>query len=718
MSEKGKGKFAAQSSTVAPTVLWHVPTNIPLPAKLDTSGNLSNNWKRFRRNWENYELATRLKDPMQPEENKQLRAATLLTCIGSDALDIFDSPDFDSDEQRKDIDYVIEKLEKHCIGKTNETYERYVFNQRIQEPNESVNSFVTALKTLAQTCNFGSLEESLIRDKIVIGIRDVAARKRLLEKSDLTLKGCIDICKSFETAKIQLKAIDHDEVNIVGRRPQSNFKQKGVQKFSNSIKCFFCGRNHGKDRRKCPAWGQTCRSCGKQNHFAHVCQNTGSPAKGATGTGSPSQRKGVNTLEEEESEDEYIAYMEVTQDVLQVDIASRLTATMVLNGHKEEMCLDSGATVNVLSEKAYRCIYGADRIKDLEKTDVTLVMYNKVTEKPLGKKRVRLINPKNKKRYSVEFVVVRGNTRSILGARASQQMQLLTVNPNNIEVVNTLNKDVYQPLTREQVLEKYSDVFQGEGCLDAPLRLEVDKAIPPVQLPTRKVPIAIKDRLKEEIDRLTNLHIIAPVDVPTEWISALVATTKKNGKIRLCIDPKPLNQALRRNHYPLPTIEDILPELSQAKCFSVLDAKNGFWQIPLDEPSSYLTTFATPWGRHRWLRLPFGVSPAPEEFQRRMDITVEGLAGTKAIADDILVFGCGATDEAAIQDHDQKLEALLNRCRSKGLKLNETKMQLRQKQVAFMGHLRCLQVMASARSGMLSLWIRVVVDVLLSLGIS
>ena len=93
MSEKGKGKFAAQSSTVAPTVLWHVPTNIPLPAKLDTSGNLSNNWKRFRRNWENYELATRLKDPMQPEENKQLRAATLLTCIGSDALDIFDSLD-------------------------------------------------------------------------------------------------------------------------------------------------------------------------------------------------------------------------------------------------------------------------------------------------------------------------------------------------------------------------------------------------------------------------------------------------------------------------------------------------------------------------------------------------------------------------------------------------------------------------------------------------
>ena len=96
---------------------------------------------------------------MQPEENKQLDAATLFTCIGSEALDIFDSLNFDSYEQRKVIDFVIKKLEKHCIGKTNETYELYVFNQRIQEPNESVNSYVTVLKTLAQTCNFGSLEE-------------------------------------------------------------------------------------------------------------------------------------------------------------------------------------------------------------------------------------------------------------------------------------------------------------------------------------------------------------------------------------------------------------------------------------------------------------------------------------------------------------------------------------------------------------------------------
>lgn len=169
-----------------------------------------------------------------------------------------------------------------------------------------------------------------------------------------------------------------------------------------------------------------------------------------------------------------------------------------------------------------------------------------------------------------------------------------------------------------------------------------DPHVPPVQLPTRKVQIAIKEKLKEEMNHLEGLHIITPVNVPTSWISATVVTLKKNGNVRLCVDPKPLNRALKRNHYPLPTIEDVHPELSNARCFTVLDAKNGFWHVFLDEESSYATIFGTPWGRYRWLRMPFGIPPAPEEFQRRLDQALAGLNGCKAITDDILVFGFGA----------------------------------------------------------------------------
>jgi len=131
------------------------------------------------------------------------------------------------------------------------------------------------------------------------------------------------------------------------------------------------------------------------------------------------------------------------------------------------------------------------------------------------------------------------------------------------------------------------------------------------------------------------------------------------------------------NHYPLPTIEDVLPELSDASCFTVLDAKNGFRHEPLDEESSYATTFGTLWGRYRWFRMPFNISPATEEFQRRLDQALQGLTGFKAITDGILVYGCGANNDEAVRDNDEKLIALLQCCQDTGVKLNRGKLLLR-----------------------------------------
>ena len=157
----------------------------------------------------------------------------------------------------------------------------------------------------------------------------------------------------------------------------------------------------------------------------------------------------------------------------------------------------------------------------------------------------------------------------------------------------------------------------------------------------------------------------------------MVVVKKSNGKIRLCTDPKPLNAALKRNHYPLPVIDDLLPLLAKAKVFSVVDARNGFWHVQLDNESSFLTTFGTPWGRFRWTRMPFGISPAPEEFQRRLEQALEGLEGVKPIFDDTLIFGVGETQAEALADHDAKWRALFERCRKKGVKLNKENVKLR-----------------------------------------
>ena len=134
-----------------------------------------------------------------------------------------------------------------------------------------------------------------------------------------------------------------------------------------------------------------------------------------------------------------------------------------------------------------------------------------------------------------------------------------------------------------------------------------------------------------------------------------------------------LNKALKRGHYPLPQLDDVLPCMSQAKVFTKADCKEGFLQIELDDESSLLMTFQTPWGRYRWTRMPFGISPAPEIFQQFLDQNLEGLTGVHKIADDIIITGSGANLQEAHRDHDKNLHAFLQRCDERRIRLNEEK---------------------------------------------
>ena len=104
--------------------------------------------------------------------------------------------------------------------------------------------------------------------------------------------------------------------------------------------------------------------------------------------------------------------------------------------------------------------------------------------------------------------------------------------------------------------------------------------------PPRRVPVALKGKLKRELERLQSLWIIEKVIEPTPWVPSHVIVQEPNGQIRVCLDPKDLKQVLRRSHYPTSTVEDILPELSRAKVFSTMDAMNGFWHVELDDDSS------------------------------------------------------------------------------------------------------------------------------------
>jgi len=174
-----------------------LPSGLKLPQPLKTDGNLATNWKRFKRTWDNYSIVARL-----GRFDEKFKTAMFLSVIGEDAMEIFDGMDFTPETDRQVLSKVIEKFEEFCIGETNETYERFIFNRRGQEENESIDQYETVLRKLAQTCNFcNCLHDSLIRDRLVLGIRDESIRKKLLQEKKLSLCKC-EVCVTSQSQSL------------------------------------------------------------------------------------------------------------------------------------------------------------------------------------------------------------------------------------------------------------------------------------------------------------------------------------------------------------------------------------------------------------------------------------------------------------------------------------------------------------------------------------
>ena len=235
--------------------------------------------------------------------------------------------------------------------------------------------------------------------------------------------------------------------------------------------------------------------------------------------------------------------------------------------------------------------------------------------------------------------------------------------------------------SKQDLIARYPECFDGIGKLKSEYHITLDPAVPPVVHPPRKVPISMKDEIKDELDNMVKNDIIAKIQEgePMAWVNGLVYRRKSNGRLRLCLDPKDQNEAIKREHHVTPTLEEILPKLNGAKVFPIVDAKCGYWNIILDKDSSYLTTFNSPYGCYRFKRMLFGLKMSQDIFQTRIDQTYEGCRGVIGIADDVVVYG---DSEAS---HDANMHGMISRCKETGLKLNPDKCFIKQDQIKFYG---------------------------------
>ena len=193
--------------------------------------------------------------------------------------------------------------------------------------------------------------------------------------------------------------------------------------------------------------------------------------------------------------------------------------------------------------------------------------------------------------------------------------------------------------------------------------LNIDPDAQPRFCQARPVPHVLRGKVETELDRLTSLNVIQPVQF-SNWAAPIVPVVKRDGSVRICGEYKlTVNKASKTDPYPLPWIEDIFASLSGGKLFTKLDLAHAYLQVPLEESLKEYTTICTHKGLFRYNRLPFGVASAPAIFQRVVDNLLQGIPHACAYLDDTLVTG------KDVDDHLHNLDAVLTRLEKAGVRL-------------------------------------------------
>ena len=615
-------------------------------------------WPRWIRRFERFREASGLKSKEQPSQ-----VNTLVYCMGDKADDILSSLDL-SDDDKKSYDTVKTKLEQHFVKRKNLIYERARFNQRRQEEGESVDSFVTSLHCLAEHCGYEGLKSEMIRDRIVVGLRDANLSMKLQMVADLNLEKAIAIARQSEAVRQQQGVVrgkdgivDSMEARETGKKVQNkqfSRVQTPPSKPPQKQTCSRCGRFPAHSRQKCPANNETCHKCGKKGHYQSMC------------------RTGKVAHVEVDSVDNS-THLEVEPDVFLGTLTTNSSSdtsgnhnpwevTLQLNDKPVSFKIDTGAEVSVIPETVFKQLQGVT----LNHAGRRLVGPGQNQLEVLGQFTAKLKYQNSA--ADEQIYVVRQLQKSLLGQPGILALDIVT----RIQYLQEVDKFVI----------RFPKLFRGLGTIQGEYHISLQDGAKPFSLSTpRRVPLPLMPKVKLELQRMEELGVIKKVEQPTDWCAGIVVVPKSNGSLRICVDLTKLNASVRRERHVLPAVDQIVAQLSDAKVFTKLDANAGFWQIKLAKDSVLYTTFITPFGRFCFQRLPFGITSAPEFFQKKMSSILTDLKGVVCMIDDVLIYGSN------YKEHDERLEAVLNRLQSAGVTLNKEKCQFRKTRVQFLGQL-------------------------------
>lgn len=645
------------------------------------SGNLSENWKFWKQRFNTYLKATEI-----CKKDESTKCAQLLTLIGDEGIRIYNTFTWNPDEEET-LESLQEKFDAHLNPKKNLSFERHKFFTYRQAEGQTIEQFITELKNLSLSCEFGNLRESLVRDILICGIRSTFLREKLLQEDIATLEKAVQTCNNFESTRKQNRQISNglgkeNEVELVSFKSSSNSSKStfnrapnksGVRRWkTNSKPCRKCSKQH--EFGQCPAFGKKCYSCGVINHFSNSCTNK-SLNKNIHNKG-----KYVNVLNKSDNSSEnssdnenlfFVGTVHASSASREINAVSEASWEVVLEIHKNQLRfkLDTGAMANIIPVSYLNQMNF--NFNHIQKTRTKLTSYTKHNIQVLGQ--VDLICKYKSKEVNLLFYVVNSECSPILGLKACKDLELI----KRIEPINKSESNS----NLNNILEKFNSVFEGMGCLEKEYHIELKDNIKPTINYPRKIPLALRDKLKSTLDQLEKQNLIKKSNDSTDWCHNMVIVRKPNGQLRIALDPKELNESIKRHFFQIPTLEELTSKLAGAKYFSVLDATQGFLQVKLDKESSKLCTFATPFGRYQFLRLPYGICSAPEVFQEKMFEIFGSVEGCCFYIDDLLIYG------NSVEQHNERLEKILNIAKESNLKFNSEKCKFLVSEVKYMGHI-------------------------------
>ncbi|UYV83119.1 hypothetical protein LAZ67_22002270 [Cordylochernes scorpioides] len=510
----------------------------PLPLNLNAT-DLYSEYKHWMNSYLIYELASGVST-----KKDDVKRATLLHCLGPQVQRIF----FNLPEEKDTYEKAKEALTKYFTPQKNIVSERFKFRQRKQNTDENIDSYVIALRELVKSCEFGNLEEDMIRDQIIEKCYNRQLKEKLLQQDNLNLQRTIEISRMFETAKEEFRVLTNEDMTSINRVNYKNnfqaanestvkgpkahnvYHQKGsTSKVSapNLEECYRCGLTTHPPY-KCGARNMKCTFCNKMGHLNRVCRNK-NKYKNIEGK----KRIIQNISENNEDSDEYTFFL-----------GSDNKESIYIDGKEITMTIDTGSDTTFIGLENLKNIFPKSQMPTLNGTERKFYAYGQTSPLPCCGYFFADVSW-GERSIKEQIFVIEGKAEPLLGKKASFELEIIKrgTKIRNIQQ-EVIPKDIYN------LIQENMNLFQGQGNVKGySQKITLKENVTPVAQRCRHFPYKMVEAINQELDKMIEDGIIKEVHEASEWISNIVAVPKKGTEeIRLCVDLKEVmehNQAYK-----------------------------------------------------------------------------------------------------------------------------------------------------------------------------